>query len=359
MSKVTFIHTSDLHIDTKEEERIEVLKWILEKSKEDKAALIISGDLFNSEKAANDLVKETKDVFSAYQDVSIFIIPGNYDSNAYKEKYKYSNNVNLLTSSPFTEISYNGVKIIGVPFKDNSCLSDALYNIQYSGLSVLIVHGTFFDDSAQVIREEVKVKDERYFPVFEEDLADNNIVYVAMGHFHSNFKLINTCNKKVCYPGTPIPIADCELGQRNIAKVVIDTDSKEVDVTKCPVEIGNYNLKYYATLIPGREATALRYATKYLEDNINSRANVKIELNGFSAVNETLLNRDIESVKSRYENKFSKITIINGTVSREHLLNEHTFAKDFFCNLGNYDVDITIKNRAVELGVKAFDSALS
>lgn len=359
MSKVTFIHTSDLHIDTKEEERIDVLKWILEKSRENKAALIISGDLFNSDKAANDLIKETKDVFAAYQDVSIFLIPGNYDSNAYKDKNEYSNNVNLLTSSPFTEISYNGIKVIGVPFKDNSCLSDALYNMQYTGLSVLIVHGTFFDDSTQVIREEVKGKGESFFPVFGEDIADKNIVYVAMGHFHSNFKLIDSYNNKICYPGTPIPIADSELGQRNIAKVIIDTDSGELEVTECAVEIGNWNLQYSITIIPGREAPALRYVTKYLEDNVDSRANVKIELKGFAAINETQLNKDIESIKSRHENMFSKITFINNTVSKEHLLDEHAFAKDFFCNLGNYAVDSTIKNRAVELGIIAFDSALS
>lgn len=357
MPKITFIHTSDLHLEAKKSERIEILKWILEMARESKAAVIISGDLFNSDQDACSLEAAICRIFAAYQEVSIFILPGDHDKNAYANGAEYGNNVKLFRLSPFTEISYGGIKLVGAPYQDNSRLTDALNNYKYHGLSVLLVHGTFFDGSTQFVRDEVKRKGEDYFPVFAEDIVDKNIIYAAMGHFHSNFTIIDSGGKKICYPGTPISLDDSEVGLRKVAKVVIDTDSGELEVSGYPVEIGAYRLRNEFTVYPGNEGNVLKSVMKYLSENSSNRTDIKIILKGFTKTDETQLNRAIETIITKYNDKFSRLNIINNSINYQHLLDKHVLVKEFISRLESYDINNTIKNRAVELGIKAFDQS--
>lgn len=359
MPKITFIHTSDLHLEERKTERIETLKWIMEKARECEAAVIISGDLFNSDQDAYSLDSAIRKIFGEYREITTFIIPGNHDKNAYVNDIEYGDNVKLLRISPFTEIHYKGIKLIGVPHQGNSCLMQALNNLQYTELSVLLVHGTFFDDSTQCVRDEVKRKGEDYFPVFAEDIVDKNIVYIAMGHFHSKFMIIDNYNKKICYPGTPVSLDDSETGLRKAAKVVIDTESRELEVSGYPVDIGTYRLRNKFTVYPGKEGNALRAVIKYLSKNVDNRADVKIELNGFTKTGEIRLNKVIQSITNKYNNKFFRLNIINNTISYQHLLERHILVREFISRLESYDISNTIKNRTVELGIKAFDSELS
>ncbi|MGR3177332.1 MAG: metallophosphoesterase family protein [Candidatus Anammoxibacter sp.] len=359
MSKITFIHTADLHLEEKKTEHLEVLKWILAKARECNAAVLISGDLFNSEQDANSLESAVSGIFAEYNDVTVFIIPGNHDIDAFAKGTEYRDNIKLLRISPYTEMCYEGINIIGVPHQNGSCLMHAIENLKCSGLSVLLVHGTFFDDSAQFVRNELQMKGEDSFPVFAEDITDKNIIYTAMGHYHSNFAIIESNNKKVCYPGTPISLDDTEIGLRKVAKVVIDTDTKEIEISECPVETGTYKIKNKFTVFPGSEGDVLKILMKYLSENINNRADAVIELNGFTKADETRLSSAIDSIIDKYNNKFASLKIINNTIGYQDLLDKHILAREFISRLEDYNISNISKNRVVELGIKAFDSTLS
>ena len=359
MSKINFIHTADLHLEEKKEEGLKVLKWILSKARECKAAVLISGDLFNSDQDAYSLESAVSGIFGEYSDVTVFIIPGNHDKDAFAKGTEYQDNIKLLRTSPYTEMCYEGINIIGVPHENGSCLMRAIENMRSTGLSVLMVHGTFFDDSAQFVRNELEIKGEDSFPVFAEDIVDKNIIYTAMGHFHSNFSIIENKNKKICYPGTPISLDDTEAGMRKVAKVVIDTDSKAIDISDCPVEIGAYKIRNKFTVFPGLEGVVLKTLMKYLSENIDNRADAGIELNGFTKTVENRLNSAIDSIIAKYNNKFSSLNIINNTTCYQYLLDKHILVGEFISRLGNYNISNIAKNRVLEVGIKAFDSTPS
>ncbi|MGR3317889.1 MAG: metallophosphoesterase family protein [Candidatus Anammoxibacter sp.] len=355
MSKTTFIHTADLHLEEKKTERLEVLKWILAKARECKAAVLISGDLFNSEQDAYSLESVVSGIFTEYDDVTVFIIPGNHDIDAFAKGTEYRDNVKLLRISPYTEMCYEGINIIGAPHQNGSCLMHAIENLKLTSLSVLLVHGTYFADSAQFVRNELRMNGEDSFPVFAEDIADKNIIYTAMGHFHSNFAIIEDNNKKICYPGTPISLDDTEVGLRKVAKVIIDTDSKELEISECPVEIGAYKMRKKFAVFPGGEGVVLKLLMMYLSENIDNRAEVAIELDGFTKADEIRLSSAIDSIIAKYNNKFSSLNIVNNTIGCQDLLDKHILAREFISRLADYNISSTTKNRVVGLGIKAFD----
>ncbi|MGR3220529.1 MAG: metallophosphoesterase family protein [Candidatus Anammoxibacter sp.] len=359
MPKIAFIHTADLHLETEKPDHLEVLKWILAKARGCKAAVLISGDLFNSEQDAYTLESTVSGIFAEYNDITVFIIPGNHDTDAFAKGTEYRDNIKLLRVSPYTEMRYEGINIIGVPHRRGSCLMNEIENLKCSGLSVLLVHGTFFDDSAQCVRDELQINGEDSFPVFAEDIVDKNIIYTAMGHFHANFTIIENNKRKICYPGSPISMDDTELGVRKVAKVVIDTDSKELEISECPVEIGIYMVRNKFTVFPGSEGRVLKILMKYLSENINERADVELELNGFTKADTLRLNHAVDSIIAKYNDKFFSLKIINNTTGYQDLLDKHIITSDFISRLEDYNIDNIVKNRVVDLSIKAFNSTLS
>lgn len=369
MSKTNFLHTADLHLAAEKRERLDILRWLLERAKEWKASLIIVGDLFDSDQDANILRAEVRKVFSSFPEVATFITAGNHDEKSFSKEMDYGCNVRLF-QSPFMEIEFEGIRLIGVPYQSNSRLTSALNTLQnIPDPSMLLVHGTFFDEKTSFVREEVKKKGEDYFPIHPEDISDKNILYIAMGHFHTNFRIFNlpvrdstqtgNCNKIICYPGTPLSLSESEIGIRKVAKVVIDNTSKDLEVSEYPVEIGDYKLKKCFKVYPGGEEETLETSAKYLSENISQHADVKIEFKGYIKIDETLMNSMMESLKKRYKDKFCRLNLINDTISYKNLLEKHVNIKEFVNRLKDYNVRDAIKDRALELGLQAFDSELS
>lgn len=356
MPKVNFIHTADLHLEDRKPERLEVLTWILEKAKEWESSIIISGDLFNSDKDAAILHDTVYETFNAYEDIKVFVIPGNYDKNSFGDGTNYGNNVVVLKDHPFSEVDFNGIKLVGVPHQDNSSLKQAIESLQSSNISILIVHGTYFDDSAILVRNEVKNRGDDFFPVYLEDVEGKNFIYIAMGHYHSEVVIQNNSDKNFCYPGSPISLCEADVGLRKIAQVTIDTDSGNIAVSEHPVGVGVYRLKKEFYLYPGKEKVTMIDAAKYLENCKDSRADIVIELKGYISVSNKRLNGLIEAIKKRYNDKVFKLNIVNDTVKFKKLIEDNTLISEFVSQLENCNVSSAVKNRAMELGIKAFDT---
>ncbi len=356
MSKVTFLHTADMHFEAKKPDRLEALDWTLAKAKEWDAALIISGDLFNTDQDAQLLHGPVSEIFGAYQDVPAFIIPGNYDSKAFASGADYGDNVSLLWKTPFAEAEFRGIRLVGVPHQANSCLTKAINSLDSSGVSVLIVHGTFFNEATLPVRQEAKRRGADFFPVYLDDIEGNDIVYVAMGHYHSGFMSFDNHDKKICYPGSPISLDESEIGLRKVAKVDIDSESGELNLTEHTVEVGSYKLRAEFTIFPGREADALRAVVNYLSQNRDKRADVKIELHGILNIKVSRLDHALRTIMDKYEKKFYRLNIINNAVSYQHILDRHLPARDFIERLEKCAVSEPVKNRAIEFGLRAFSS---
>ena len=359
MPKVTFLHTSDVHLESKSPERLDALIWILEKATIIKAAVIIVGDLFSSVKDAQDLRKKVSEIFSLYSKVLVFIIPGNGDKDVYVTGVKFGSNVKLLNNNPYTEINYKGVKIIGVPHQEKTSLSQVLNNINYSSLSILLIYGTLFDDSAQGVRKSIKESGENYFYFFPDNILDKKIAYVAMGHLHAGFTLLDCNGKKLCYPGSPISLSDSDVGLRKVAQVLIDTDSGKVNLLETVITIGLYKLRKEFAILPGNEEKVMLSVANYLKQSSDMRADVVVELKGFTRSDKEWMDKSVGKIIDGAKDRFHSIDIKDNTTSYKQLIEEHTLVQEFISRMESISVNSDVKYRAVELGIRAFEKELS
>lgn len=359
MQKVRFLHTSDVHLESKSPERLDALIWILEKATIIKAAVVIVGDLFSSAKDAQALRSKVSEIFTLYSKVKVFIIPGFDDKDVYVNGEWFGSNVKLLKNSPYTEINYQGVKIVGVPHQEKTSLSQVLNKISFNGLSILLIYGTLFDDSAQSVRKSIKENGENFFPFFPDDIADKNIVYVAMGHLHSGFTLIDCKGKKLCYPGSPISLGESDVGLRKVAQVEIDTDSKSVNLRECIITIGVYKVQKEFVILPGNEDKVMRSAANYLKQNRDIRADMTIELKGFTRADKNWMAKRVENLIDRDKDSFHRLKINDNTASYKQLIEGHALVQEFISRMESSCVNSDVKYRAVELGIRAFEKELS
>lgn len=356
MPKINFIHTSDLHLTAGKGDPLESLKWILLKAREQKAAVVICGDLFNSDRDAAALDASVRSAFSSYRDVTTFVIPGHCDERSFADKPEYGSSVKVMTDLPFSEIDHNGLRVVGVPYQSGSSLMDALNDCTCSALTMLLVHGTLFDDSARFIRDEIRQSGKGYFPVFPDDITAPNIAYVAMGHFHSHYAVIDKYSNTVCYPGTPVSLAGLDAGPRRVAQVVIDTESGAATVTGLTVELDTYGLNKRFVVSPGNEKTLMRMVMKFLADNAGAQASVNIELTGYVTTDKGRLDKAIQSIIDKYNNKCHCLNVVNNTTSCQQLIEHNEIAGAFCARLSAADKSDDVKNRALDLFLTSLDS---
>ncbi len=78
------LHTADLHLTEEASERWDALQEIVNLARQEKAAiLVIAGDLFDQDVAAQTLRNKLRTMISSDQFQTI-ILPGNHDHKAYR-----------------------------------------------------------------------------------------------------------------------------------------------------------------------------------------------------------------------------------------------------------------------------------
>lgn len=220
MTKVKFIHTADLHLDTPfkglsnwNSDLASKLKDATFKSfrkiidlciKEKVDFLVISGDIFDSENkslaAQLKFVSELKRLSD--NDIPTYFICGNHDPlSSWLDTLQLPENVFRFDSSIVENYTYK---------KDNISIAD-IYGISYqnkvvkknlalkyklsskpSPISIAILHGTVG----------VAGTHENYAPFKVGDVANKNYDYWALGHIHKR-QIIHESDPTIVYPGNP------------------------------------------------------------------------------------------------------------------------------------------------------------
>ncbi len=359
MRGLTFIHTCDLHLEEAHPERLEVLRWLLSAAAESEAALLICGDLFDSDSQARILRPAVRDVFNSYTGVDVFLLPGNHDAESYSGGEDYGQSVQALASRPLEVFDYNGVALAAAPFVRDSRLAAALTGVPaLERPSILLAHGTHFGGDSSFWRE-ARDKGMEYYPIHPEDLRTIPFAYAALGHFHSRFRKIEEGDVTLCYPGSPTPITAAETGIRKAAMVNIETESGAVIVEELLIGTGDYYIKDELDLLPGLEENAFSRVVGFLAENRSDRAAATILLSGITQWSDALINEKVEGLKQSYASFYSSLEIVNGIQSYEGLM-ENALVKEFVGRLdGEEDIGDEIRRLAAALGLRAFDAALS
>lgn len=197
------IHTSDLHLDSplttrldskkvkeRKSELILSFKRIVENAKSEKAdALIIAGDLFDSERVGKRTLKNVIDIIGSAPELSFFYLSGNHEKKALSaSNIPLPDNIRLFDDD-WTYFTLGDVNIIG------RCETspDMFSEIKLPGdkKNIVVLHGELRDrsDFGGVIGK--------------KDAEELNIDYLALGHYHSYSETEINHRYKAVYSGTP------------------------------------------------------------------------------------------------------------------------------------------------------------
>lgn len=278
---------------------------IIELCKEKKAgALIISGDLFDADVEANKLKADLRTLFSDLP-FEIFIIPGNHDSQSFKDRAFFGSNVRVI-HSPNDIYTIGNIAITGIPFKNTTeqelfaTLQAVSAKLDPDNTNLLLYHGELLDSyySRSDFGEE---GESRYMPARLDFFSNLNFDYVLAGHFHTNFNAweFEKQNSKgyFIYPGSPVSITKRETGKRKVNIFEPGHAPEEIVLDKA-----FYHERLVVELNPSDTVDPITLIKDKIS-KIDASANVELSVEGYlnstkHGVDETALNEFLESLKS-------------------------------------------------------------
>lgn len=221
------IHTSDIHIDSPlttrlpsdkvRERRRELLSGFARLVEEAKLisanAIIIAGDLFDSEKITKKAMDTALDVIERAENIMFFYLAGNHEGDALLSSGRALPK-NLLTfGKEWTYFTSAGVTVAGRS-EIREGMFDSLH-LPEDTKNIVVLHGELRDRTASP--ETIGTRDAR----------ERKIDYMALGHYHSYSRTEIDDRGYAVYSGTPEGRGFDEVGDKGY--VIIDTDTKRVE----------------------------------------------------------------------------------------------------------------------------------
>ncbi len=253
MTKVKFVHTADLHLDTPfkglsnwDNQLASKLKDATLKSfyniidlciQEKVDFLIIAGDIFDSEikslaahLAFYNALKKLSD-----NNIATYIVCGNHDPLSSLADFKeLPDNVFLFNSSKAgKETFYKDGKaladIYGISFENKIVKKNLAKTFQledgHSPFSIAVMHGTIGNPGPH----------ENYAPFTKDDVINKGFDYWALGHIHKK-EIIRQSMPAIVYPGNPQGRDFGETGAKGCCLVEI-SDTKEPRIDFIPTQL--------------------------------------------------------------------------------------------------------------------------
>ena len=217
------LHTSDIHLDSPltsrlpsdkvRERRRELLSGFRRLVDEAKAlgaeAIIIAGDLFDSDRVSRKALDTALDVIDTERGITFFYLQGNHEGDALMVSGREIPE-NLKTFGK--EWTY--YTIGDVTFAGRSEIREGMFeslSLQKENKNIVILHGELRDRSASP--EIIGLK----------EAAGRNIDYLALGHYHSYSTEAIDDRGAAVYCGTPEGRGFDEVGDKGY--VILSTDS--------------------------------------------------------------------------------------------------------------------------------------
>lgn len=247
MKKIKILHTADIHFDTpfsgmtpkealKSKEELKqvfekIIKMTLDKEID---ILLIAGDVFDNLSVNKTTLYFIKSCFENISRVKVFISPGNHDP--FNEKSFYSivdwpSNVHIFNNK-MESIFLKDLNTIvwGIGFNTSHINKSLLKNIQrVEGYNnIMVMHG-----------EISNIKDGNdYNPITEDDIANSNMDYIALGHRHKFSEVKKIENTYYSYSGCPQGRGFDELEDKGI--ILLEVKDRFVESQFIRTSIRNY-----------------------------------------------------------------------------------------------------------------------
>ena len=220
------IHTSDIHLDSpltsrlpadkSRERRKELLSGfgrLVEEAIALRAeALIIAGDLFDSDQVSGKALDTALDIIEINHSITFFYLQGNHEGDALLSCGRALPK-NLKTfGDDWTYYNLNGVTIAG---RNRICegMFESLA-LSKDDKNIVVLHGELRDKSSAP--ESIGLS----------EAAERNIDYLALGHYHSHSTAGIDHRGCAVYSGTPEGRGFDEVGEKGY--VILETDGSKV-----------------------------------------------------------------------------------------------------------------------------------
>ncbi len=252
---MTILHTADLHLDEKHEERWSAFDELIRTAQEHKVdALVISGDLFNHGLEAEKLRNRLRSAIGSGSFQTV-ILPGNHDYKAYRSGLYFGDNVSVLSNWE-EPVEAGEVVIWGLPYEPLSAektvrrLKDLGARMDPNRINYLLFHGELLD--AYFSPEDMGNEgDQRYMPAKLSYFAGLPVRHVLAGHFHSRYAAWNLPGGGLfVYPGSPSAVTRREIGIRKVNLVDPNGNTSEITLNTVHYEKLSLNLDPFSDRNP-------------------------------------------------------------------------------------------------------------
>lgn len=191
------IHCSDIHLDAplesvfspeeaREYRRVVLndfsnLVAIADNSGAD--ALLIAGDLFDSDNTSERTVRYVLDLFRSHPDLSIFYLAGNHDGGGLSKRTDLPSNLHTF-GQDWTYFDFGELMIAGGTAPDPAALS-----LSQDRVNIVLLHG------------QVRGSAKGEYSISFSKLKNRNIDYLALGHIHNFQEAPLDARGVACYSG--------------------------------------------------------------------------------------------------------------------------------------------------------------
>ncbi len=326
-----FIHTADLHLDSKinsltqekakirREEILTTFEKLCDYAENNNVtAVIISGDMFDSAKVTNKTFLRVINAIKKAKDTDFLCLSGNHD-----EENVFYNAENLPINLKFflnewTKFTYNNVEIHGISFsnKNISTYADTLL-LDKDKINIVALHGQIAGYNS---KDDVEV-------ISLPKLKNKNIDYLALGHIHSYDLGELDIRGKYCYSGCLDARGFDELDKKGF--VLLEDEQNKLISTFIP-----FSSREYCELdfnIDNRKNfyDELDAFMSDIKAKINSKNIVKVNIKGEITPN---YNIDFDLINSRLNDYFFYSKIKDKTtlkISIEDYKNDKSIVGEF------------------------------
>jgi exonuclease SbcD len=271
----------------------------------DCAALLISGDLFDSARAAQELRVDARRLFDSLEK-DVYIIPGNHDLQAFQSGEYYGRNVHIAKSPMRWELE--GALLLGIPYLPGRQGAESLLSLsktQGEQLPLIaLMHANFYNSSLSAC---FFAEDSDDACLWDRDLEELPPSYIALGHWHNpTLPPIRVNKAQVAYSGTPCPTAKGENGARRAFLIDISHEGISAQGVEIPGAPRRETASFF--FVPGEEEKILEEMRYFLESQADRQVILDLEAEGWvEGISEEACAAEIESLAGRYRERWRAV----------------------------------------------------
>ena len=235
---IKFVHCADLHLDSsfvsenahkasvRRKELRETFKSMIESAKHFKADIVlIAGDLFDGKNVTKDTTDLIVSLFASFPECKFMISPGNHDfytPDSVWNKISFSENVFVFKSEELEKITLENVgtacekvNIYGYAFTSQNMEQSPIKDFKISesdrnDINILCAHADIFSRTTN------------YCPMTACEIVDAGFDYGALGHVHSDGKIVREKDTWYGYSGSLEGQSFHDCGERGAFFVELD-----------------------------------------------------------------------------------------------------------------------------------------